>query len=303
MLQLVGHQLWRSPHLDFVLLLPENLELRQDLSRTPFDAEAGFSGTIFAFADRGSFVPLMDSLWPLNDINNLRCAMKNQVLALIPARGGSKGLKNKNIRELCGKPLVAYAIETALKAASVDRVVVSTDDPDIAELAVRYGAEVPFLRPKELAQDDSLVSEAIRHALGELEEQGYVPDALLTLYPTHIFRSVNLINTLVGKLIMGYSPVLTVKRVSFPPRGHFWLDPESGAAHPLLTEEESERIQAQCFCRPYGLFVGELLPRRPAKAYVHMVDDRIELVDIDYLSDMLFAENVIRHGLFDFGLS
>ena len=221
-------------------------------------------------------------------------------MALIPARGGSKGLANKNIREVCGKPLIAYAIETALKAASVDRVVVSTDDPAIAETAIRHGAEVPFLRPEELAHDRAPICGAVAHALKQLEGQGYIPDVVLTLYPTQIFRSVALSETLVGKLLQGMSPVHTVRRVCFPPHGHYWRDPDSGEAQPLLRGGAGPRAQERYFYRPYGLFVGELLRPGLARPYSHVVDDPIQLVDIDYLSDMLFAENIIRCGLFDF---
>ncbi|MBW1723549.1 MAG: hypothetical protein JRH13_15900, partial [Deltaproteobacteria bacterium] len=76
---------------------------------------------------------------------------KPEVLAIIPARGGSKGLPRKNIRDLCGKPLIAYSIEVALRAKLIDRVVVSTEDEEIAEISESFGAEVPFLRPKEMA--------------------------------------------------------------------------------------------------------------------------------------------------------
>jgi CMP-N,N'-diacetyllegionaminic acid synthase len=77
------------------------------------------------------------------------------MLAIIPARGGSKGVPGKNIKLLCGKPLIAHTIETATAAKSIDRIVLSTDDPEIAEIAGKYGVDIPFLRPKELAQDDS----------------------------------------------------------------------------------------------------------------------------------------------------
>jgi CMP-N,N'-diacetyllegionaminic acid synthase len=87
------------------------------------------------------------------------------LLALIPARGGSKGLPGKNLRPLAGKPLIAWTIEQALRCPAIDRVIVSTDDPAIAETATQWGAEVPFLRPSELAADDSRMVDVVLHAL------------------------------------------------------------------------------------------------------------------------------------------
>ena len=78
-----------------------------------------------------------------------------RIVAIIPARGGSKGIKRKNIRILNGKPLISYTIEQALKSKYIDRVIVSTEDLEIAEISKSFGAEVPFLRPQELAQDDT----------------------------------------------------------------------------------------------------------------------------------------------------
>jgi CMP-N,N'-diacetyllegionaminic acid synthase len=108
------------------------------------------------------------------------------VLALIPARGGSKGLPRKNVLPLAGKPLIVYSIETALAATLVTRTIVSTDDEEIAAIARSAGAEVPFLRPAELAQDDSTDLEVFRHALESLE--GYEPELVVHLRPTNPLR-------------------------------------------------------------------------------------------------------------------
>ena len=96
---------------------------------------------------------------------------KNKIVALIPARGGSKGIKNKNIIDLCGKPLISYTIQAALESKYIDKVIVSTDSQEIADVAIKYGAEVPFLRPGELASDTSKTIDAVMHAVGELEKR------------------------------------------------------------------------------------------------------------------------------------
>jgi len=132
----------------------------------------------------------------------LASAKKPEVLALIPARSGSKRVKNKNVRELGGKPLIAYTIEAALNAKTVSRVVVSTDSPTIAKIAKKYGADVPFLRPKSLAGSGSTEWEFHKHALDALaEDEGYHPDLIVNLYPTTPFRKASSIDAAVKKIL------------------------------------------------------------------------------------------------------
>ncbi len=111
-----------------------------------------------------------------------------RLLAIIPARGGSKGIPRKNIRLLCGRPLIAYSISAAQEARSVERIIVSTDDEEIAEISQRLGAEVR-LRPAELATDDAPTRPVLAHVVAELAKQSYVPDAVLTLQPTSPLRA------------------------------------------------------------------------------------------------------------------
>ncbi len=107
-----------------------------------------------------------------------------KILAIIPARGGSKGIPQKNIKDLCGKPLIAYSIEAALQAKSVDRVIVSTDDQEIAEVSRQYGAEV-IQRPDDISGDFASSEAALLHVLEELDqEEGCRPDLLVFLQCT-----------------------------------------------------------------------------------------------------------------------
>ena len=92
------------------------------------------------------------------------------LLALIPARRGSKGILKKNLREFKGQPLIAWSIKQALNSSCIDRVVVSTEDEEIAEIARNFGAEIPFLRPNKLANDSSLVIETVLHAINNLND-------------------------------------------------------------------------------------------------------------------------------------
>ncbi len=116
-----------------------------------------------------------------------------KVYAIIPARGGSKGVPKKNIRLLAGHPLIAYSIVAARRCRRIDSVIVSTDSQEIADVSRAYGAEVPFLRPKELAQDRSADIDFIRHALDWFEEHDHVePEMLVHLRPTTLRASPGL---------------------------------------------------------------------------------------------------------------
>ena len=126
--------------------------------------------------------------------------MKNAV-AIIPARGGSKRIPRKNIKEFCGKPIIAYSIETALKSGLFEQVIVSTDDKEIADVARSYGAHVPFMRPKALSDDISGTSVVLLHALEWLKENDKVYDYACCIYATAPFLQAKYIR-------QGYSIVL-----------------------------------------------------------------------------------------------
>ena len=116
--------------------------------------------------------------------------MKQPILALIPARSGSKSIRDKNIRSMAGKPMLAYSIEQARNCPLIDRIVLSTDSEQYAKIALEYGAEVPFLRPPEISGDMSTDLEAFQHALSWLKQkQGYEPEMVVHLRPTHPIRS------------------------------------------------------------------------------------------------------------------
>ena len=127
--------------------------------------------------------------------------MANKIIAIIPARGGSKGLPGKNIIPLGGKPLIAWSIEAAKKSKRVRRVIVTTDDEKIANVAREYGAEVPFIRPAELAQDDTPPDPVLKHVLTFLEEkEGVKPEIIVWLEPPCPFRSADEIDEAVRML-------------------------------------------------------------------------------------------------------
>src|SRR6185312_8054385 len=120
------------------------------------------------------------------------------VVALIPARGGSKAIPRKNLAPLAGKPLLAYAAEAALAARSVDRVLLSTDDDEIAAAGRTLGLEIPFLRPPEIAGDDTPMLAVIAHLLDHLKAESAAPEALVLLQPTSPFRTARHIDEAVA---------------------------------------------------------------------------------------------------------
>jgi len=122
-----------------------------------------------------------------------------KILGIIPARGGSKGIPHKNIVDLCGKPLISYTIEAGLKSNYIDYLMVSTDDNEIASLSKELGAQIPFLRPKELASDKAKTLDAILHATNNLYDMGMVFDDLVLLQPTQPLRTAEDIDRAIEK--------------------------------------------------------------------------------------------------------
>jgi len=125
-----------------------------------------------------------------------------KILAIIPARGGSKGIPKKNIKMLAGKPLIAWTIETALSVLCLDRVILSTDDKQILKIGKEYGAQAPFLRPAEIAEDDTTDMPVYEHALNWLaDNEGFFPDIIVWLRPTTPFRKSEDIEQAVDLLV------------------------------------------------------------------------------------------------------
>ncbi len=163
--------------------------------------------------------------------------MKNRrIVALIPARSGSKGVKDKNIRELCGKPLIAYSITEALKSKYIDKVIVSTDSEKIRGIALEFGADAPFLRPAELSCDDTPDMPVIKHSVDFLENNSYRPELIVYLRPTVPLRDADLIDRAVeafwksGKAVL---KSLTEVGGCFHPYWMFRID-DCGALRPVI---------------------------------------------------------------------
>ncbi|MEM9693216.1 MAG: acylneuraminate cytidylyltransferase family protein, partial [Myxococcota bacterium] len=164
------------------------------------------------------------------------------VLAIIPARGGSKGIPRKNLVDLDGLPLLAHSIRHAQASRRITRVVVSTDDEEIAAVARAYGAEVPFLRPGHLAEDHVLDHPVFAHALARLQsEEGYSPDVVVHLRPTSPYREPAWIDDAVD-LLRSHPEAHSVRSVS-PPEQHpyrVFRKADDGYLDPLMKGEHPE---------------------------------------------------------------
>lgn len=161
------------------------------------------------------------------------------ILGVVTARGGSKRLPGKNIKTLAGKPLIAYAVEAMRGSTLLDRIIVSTDDEDIARIAKEYGADVPFMRPRELAEDLTPHLPVMQHAVAEMEKHGKRPDLIVLVQPTSPFVQTQDIDLAIKKLVdNGANSCVSVCAVSERPEHMYHL--KKGASFPLIKQESRE---------------------------------------------------------------
>ncbi len=231
--------------------------------------------------------------------------MNRFVLAVIFARGGSKGLPRKNIRPLCGKPLIAYAIEKAKVVGAINEVIVSTDDEGIASVARRYGAGVPFMRPKQLAEDDTPVLLAWRHAIEQYQQlTGIEVDAMVSVPPTAPLReAVDIENCLNKLLATDADVVITVKPSDRNPYFNMVTMDEAGYAT-LAAGDEKIITRRQDAPKTFDVttVAYAVRPRFLAKAPISIFQGKVAAVeipaeralDIDTELDFKMAEFFMR---------
>ena len=230
-----------------------------------------------------------------------------EVIAIIPARGGSKGLPNKNILPLLGHPLIAYSIKAALDSKLITKVIVSTDSQAIADVALQYGAEVPFLRPAEFAQDLSTDLDVFLHALNWLKEnQNYTPDFVVQLRPTSPIRKAELIDSCIQKLADSSAESLRIVTPSpITPYKMWRIEDENQPMIPLLSVEGTDEPYNEPRQRLPKTFwqIGTLDVIRPElilekksmtgkKIMPHIVGNEWA-IDIDEMSSFVKAAEVI----------
>lgn len=231
-----------------------------------------------------------------------------KIVAIVPARSGSKGVPGKNIRPLNGKPLLAWMVEAAKRSRFIDRVICSTDSPQYAEIARRHGAETPFLRPAEFATDRATDIQVLTHATEWLEaNEGYRPDIILRLQPTNPTFPTELIDAGIAKLLADPAAD-SVRAVAVSPKHPFkmWrLRPDEDVIDPFFGAEitgfpEAFNMGRQQLPTPY-LQVGvmEVLRHRTLIGMRSMagrrilpliVEEELHTIDIDTELDFTIAE-------------
>ena len=225
-----------------------------------------------------------------------------KVLGLVTARGGSKGLPGKNVRPLCGKPLIAWSIDAGKAAPSVDAVVVSTDDEGIANAARRAGAEVPFMRPAELAGDTASSIDVVLHAIDWLAAAGRIFDVVALLEPTSPLRAPEDIERGLARLIeSGAGSVVSVCRAESSHPVFMFRQGLNHRLRPFMERQPTglrrQEIEAMYF--PEGtLYASRVGVLRAKRSFYH--DDTVgyevpkwKSLEIDDLEDFLMVEALV----------
>lgn len=226
-----------------------------------------------------------------------------KILAIIPARGGSKGINGKNIKELNGKPLIAYAIEEALKSKYIDKLIVTTEDKEIAEVSKRFGAEIPFLRPEELSADDTPGIQPILHAVNWFIEKEIYFDYVMCLQCTSPFRKVYQIDDSIEKLFNeGSDSIISLCESEANP---FWMKKiENGYLKDFLSNN-TFYARRQDIPKVYSLNGAiylantEILLRYNnwyTENTIPYIMDKLSSLDIDDIFDFKFAELLMKEN-------
>lgn len=170
----------------------------------------------------------------------------SRIVCIIPARGGSKGIPKKNLYPVAGKPLIAWTIESALQSKKISRVIVSTDNEEIADVARTFGAEVPFMRPAELAEDLTPDLPVFQHALSELEKEGKHPEIIVQLWATSPFRNAADIDEAIA-LLEANAEADSVRSVTSPSQTPFkmWRRDQGDYLAPILLREYPESFDGR----------------------------------------------------------
>lgn len=222
-------------------------------------------------------------------------------LAIIPARGGSKRIPRKNIREFCGRPIIAYSIRTAIESACFDRVIVSTDDEEIAAVARYWGAETPFMRPKEFSGDQAATIPVINHAIEWFMGQGMSPELVCCIYATAPFITTHdLKNGLEILAASGSEYAFSVTSFPFPIQRAIKLLPNGRVA---MFQPENFSVRSQDLEEAYhdaGQFYWgrseAFLQGLPlfSEAAAPVLLPRYRVQDIDTLEDWARAELMFK---------
>ena len=232
-----------------------------------------------------------------------------KILTVVPARSGSKAIKNKNIKLLNGKPLVTYGIETALASSHNMRTIVSTDSTEIAEIAKNSGAEIPFIRPKELSGDDISIIPVICHAVKHLQDQDWNPDIVVSLQSTAPFTSVKSLDEGIDRLIYNkhIDSSVSVSKISKPHPFRSYSLTKDQTIEPLTKYTSEKFLQRQDLPLAYS-FTGGFFIRRTKLLHnwnaqdfclgnkiAAVVTPEYESIDINSIVDFFLAETILAN--------
>lgn len=221
-------------------------------------------------------------------------------LAIITARGGSKRIPRKNIKDFCGKPIIAYSIEAALNSGVFDEVMVSTDDDEIKDVAIKYGAKVPFMRSEATSNDNAMTNVVLVEVVEEYEKRGEIFDNICCIYPTAPFLTAERLKEAMRKLEEErVDTVIPVVQFSFPPQRCFviregkvrFLYPKNAQVRSQDLEPQYHDV-GQFYCMNTERFMEERVLIMKNSAPVIL--DEIEVQDIDNYSDWQMAEMKYR---------
>lgn len=231
-----------------------------------------------------------------------------KILAVVTARGGSKGLPGKNVRDFCGKPLVAWAVEAALSAKLVDHVVVSTDDQEIADAAKMAGGDVPFMRPAELANDTASSIDVVLHAIDWLAERGQTFNIVVMVEPTSPLRMGTDIDAALRQMIDGKAPAIAGICEAECTHPAFMFRLEENSRMVSYTGQQPNSLRRQDLDATYyleGSVYASLIPvLREKRGYYHadtigFVVPKWMAVEIDDIDDFIMAEALFKHKVLD----
>ncbi|WP_373036576.1 cytidylyltransferase domain-containing protein [Sulfurimonas sp.] len=229
-----------------------------------------------------------------------------KVLAIIPARGGSKGLSGKNIKELCSKPLIAWSIESGLKSKYIDEVMVTTDSQEIAAISREYSANVPFLRPHDLASDTATTFDAVKHTIDFYKSQNNTEfDYIVLLEPTSPLRENDDIDNMLEKLISQsdkYDSIVSVGEVhEHPSIMQRIVNNDSLEGYCKELEMKSRRQDNVAAYFPYGVAyivkTDSLIKEKTfyTKRNTFYEIKRYQCYEIDDMYDFLAIENIMKY--------
>ncbi len=228
-----------------------------------------------------------------------------KIIGIIPARGGSKGLPGKNIKNLAGKPLIAWSIEQAKKSKLIDKLIVNTDSKEIAKIVQKYGAEVPFLRPKELARDKSSIYDAIFHSLDWFKKNGSNFDIVVLLEPTSPLRRENDIDNAIKLFLKNYKQadsLVSVGEVHLE-NPSMTLKIDGKYTKPYMKTDFSRRQELPKVYFPYGVIylskvkMLEKYRKFYQKRTIPYLIERWQNYEVDDIYDFTCIEAVLKQKL------